>query len=147
MDTKKLLHYSLAVLPLVAVALAGVPNAVTVYDTTNPQDIALSCSFFTLLEDVPAGVCLPYAGILGALTFGLAVLWLVTKKKTWLAWIAGAAFGATTLAVAPLLLGGDVMLLPNMLVPILLGITCVLAFGLYKAPVQEEAPKGERLGK
>ena len=145
MKNKKILNITLAVLPLIAVVLAGMPNSVTVYQITG-ADIALSCSFFTLIEDVNTGICLPYAGIFGGLCFGLAVIYLVSKKRSMLKWIFGTAFVSVTLSVVPVLLKGDVILLPNMLIPVLLGVEALLAYGMMKAPVEkDEEPKGKRL--
>lgn len=145
MDKKKMLNLVLAALPLIAVVLAGMPNAVTIYQMTE-ETAAVSCSFFTLIEDVDAAVCLPYAGIFGGLTFGLAVVWLVNQKRGLLLLIAAAAFLSMTLAVVPVLVGGDVMMVPNMLVPILMGVECLMAYSFHKKPMEDDKKaKGKRL--
>ena len=144
MDKKKIMNLALVLLPLVAVVLAGLPNGVTVYskELTPP----MTCSMFTLIEDVQWAVCLPFAGIFGAVTFGLGVIHLVKQKTLWLKLILGTAFGATMLSVLPLMVQKDTILVPNMLIPILLGVEALLAYGLIRKPVQEEEKKkGVRL--
>ncbi len=144
MDKKKIMNVALALLPLAAVVLAGMPNGVTVFskEVTAP----VTCSMFTLIEDVQWAVCLPFAGVLGAVTFGLGVIHLVKQKALWLKLIFGSTFAATTLSVLPLMVQKDTILVPNMLIPILLGVEALLAYGLIRKPVQEEEKKkGVRL--
>lgn len=146
MSKKNYWSIALVLLPLIAVVLAGMPNAVTVYEKTG-TDAAVTCSFFTLIEDVSTGVCLPYAGIFGALCFGLAVIYLVRKNAGMLKWILGSAFVSVTLAVVPILAESEVVLLPNMLIPVLMGVEALLAFGVMKSPAAQEKakPKEQRL--
>ena len=144
MDKKKIMNLALVLLPLAAVVLAGLPNGVTVYskEVTTP----MTCSMFTLIEDVQWAVCLPFAGIFGAVTFGLGVIHMVKQKPLWLKLILGTAFASTMLSVLPLMVQKDTILIPNMLIPILLGVEALLAYGLIRKPVQEaERKKGTRL--
>ena len=145
MDKKKMQNIVLVALPMIAVVLAGMPNAVTVFDLVSHGQ-SVTCSFFTLVEDVNAAVCFPYAGIFGAVGFGLSVLYLVMKKQSWLKAASVVSFISTTLSVIPVLVGGDVMMIPNMAVPILMGIHCLLASSMSRGPKPaEEDNKGERL--
>jgi hypothetical protein len=143
MDKKKILNLVLVILPLAAVVLAGMPDCVTVL---RKDAAAVSCSMFTLIEDVQWSFCLPFAGIVGALTFGLGVLNLVKQKDLWVRIILGTAFVSMTLSVVQLLTGQDVLLIPNMLIPILLGVETLLAYSMIPKPVQEEQKQnGNRL--
>ncbi len=135
MDKKKIKNLALVILPLAAVVLAGMPECVMVL---RKDAAAMSCSMFTLIEDVQWSFCLPFAGMIGALTFGLGVLNLVKQKDLWLKLITGSAFVSMTLSVVQLMTGQDVLLIPNMLIPILLGVETLLAYTMIPKPVQEE---------
>jgi hypothetical protein len=143
MDNKKMKNLALVILPLAAVVLAGMPECVTVL---RKDAAAIGCSMFTLIEDVQWSFCLPLGGIAGALTFGLGVLNFVKQKDLWLKLILGSAFVSMTLSVVPLMTGQDVLLIPNMLIPILLGVETLLAYSMIPKPVQEEQKQnGTRL--
>lgn len=120
MKPEKLKSIALVVLPLAAALLAGLPDAVRVLYFQTEQ-IGF-CSYFALVEEAAAGLCLPFAGYCAALTFGMAVLFLVTRKA-WCRWaVMIMAFLSMTLAVIPVLVQGDVRLMPGMLPPVLMGV-------------------------
>ena len=141
----------LLALPVLAVMIAGMPSSVVVYELT-AEGLAsgepMYCSYFTLIEDVGTAVCLPFAGILGSIGFGLVAIYLVTGKEWLLKGMLGCCFGAMTLAVIPVMVQVDAFLLPNMMVPILLGISSALAnVQLKRARNTEEKKEPVRLKK
>ena len=149
MKKPDLLTLLILAVPLLAMIIAGTPDSVAVFELT-AEGLAsgepVYCSYFTLIEDVSTGVCLPFAGVLGSVGFGLAVLYMVTGKEMMLKGVFGCCFGAMTLAVIPVMVQVDAFLLPNAVVPLLLGINCILAYAKMKKPqVKEETEKGKRL--
>jgi len=136
-----LLTLSMLALPMLAVIIAGMPDSVAVFELT-AEGLAsgepMYCSYFTLISDVSTAVCLPFAGILGGIGFGLAVLYMVTGKEVMLKGVFGCCFAAMALAVLPILAQVDAFLLPNAMVPLLLGISCVLAYAKMKKPQKKE---------
>lgn len=149
MDKKKLMNACLVVLPLVAVLLAGMPTSVTVYYPDGEGVIdaqPVYCSFFTYIEDVPASICMPFSLICGALSFGCAAVYMVKKTAFWLKGIMGLSFVSMTLAVLPIIMRTETYIVPNMLVPILMGAVFLLAYAMIKKPQEEEKPKAKRLG-
>lgn len=146
-------HIALILLPLAAVLLAGMPNSVAVYYSAGAQEGAMSClpvncSYFTLISEVPTGICLPFAAIFGCLTFAVTVFCLLAKKRHWLKAVAVLSFVAMTLAVLPIVVKSDeAMILPNVGVPILLGLDCLLAYMLMKQKDPENKASGSRLTK
>ena len=141
MDQKKVINILLVILPLVAVVMAGMANAVTVYAVTETETTVVYCSFFTLIEDVQFSVCLPAAGLCGAVAFGMAVIYLVKKTGFWLTGITLTSFASMTLAVLPIVYRADTYLIPNMLVPILMLMEAMIAYGVLKTPVPQEEKK------
>ena len=141
MDQKKVVNILLVILPLVAVVLAGMANAVTVCAVTEAETVVTYCSFFTLLEDVQFAICLPAAGLCGALVFGMAVIYLVKKTPFWLTGITLASFASLTLAVLPIVYRSETYLIPNMLVPILMLVEAMTAYGVLKTPAPQEEKK------
>ena len=141
MDQKKITNMLLVILPLVAVVLAGMANAVTVCVVSETETVTTCCSFFTLVEDVQLAICLPVAGLCGAVVFGMAVLYLVKKTTFWLTGITVTAAASMTLAVLPIVYRTGTYLLPNMWVPILMMVEAMIAYGVLKSPVPEEEKK------
>ena len=141
MDQKKMINILLVILPLVAVVLAGMANSVTVCAVTETETLVTYCSFFTLVEGVQLAICLPVAGLCGALVFGMAVIYLVKKTAFWLTGISVASFASLTLAVLPIVYRADTYLIPNMLVPILMLVEAMIAYGVLKTPAQQEEKK------
>ena len=144
MKKTDLLKLLIPVLLMLAVIIAGTPDSVAVFEL-NAEGKAIGepiyCSYFTLISDVSTAVCLPFAGILGSAGFGLAVIYLVTRKEAMLKGEIGCCFAGMTLAVIPVMVQVDAFLLPNMMVPVLLGISCVLANIQLKKPQNTQEVK------
>lgn len=141
MNQKTITKLLLVALPLVAVVLAGMANAVTVCVATETETLLTYCSFFTYVEDVQAAICMPFAGICGAVAFGMAVLYLAKPADRWLTGITLAALASMSLAVLPLVFRADTYMVPNMWVPILMLVESMIAYGILKTPMPEEEKK------
>lgn len=77
------------------------------------------------------------------MTFGLAVLYLVKRSDLFLKIMMPLSFLSATAAVVPVLARGEILVIPNMLVPILLMAVCLTTYGMLKNPQRDE-PKKER---
>lgn len=141
MNQKTITKLLLVILPLVAVVLAGMANAVTVCTVSETETLVTYCSFFTYVEDVQAAICMPFAGICGAIVFGMAVLYLVKPADLWLTGITVTAFASLSLAVLPIVFRAQTYMVPNMWVPILMGVESMTAYGILKTPMPEEEKK------
>lgn len=138
----KLAMILLSVLGLMA---ASTTNSVQIFDTATQE--TMYCSYFTLVEDLYLGFCMPFAALLCGVTLMLVVLWAFGKKDGLLKPIAGTSFLSMTLAVVPILVKGDgsILVVPHVAVPIAMGITCLVAYTASHKP-QSEEPQGQRLG-
>ena len=131
----------LLLLPLAAVALATTGNSVKVYDTA--AETVQGYSYFTALPVENMQMITPLAAMLTVATLVLAVIYLIAEKKWCVQGIRYTAGLATCAAAAPNLLHNDVIVMPNVLLPILMAVLFVMANILRKKP--EEKAEGERL--
>ena len=143
---KKLkIDWLLLAFPLLTVLVVSNPTSVTVFDGENTWYL----SWMTLLSDSAWGWCAPVAGIANYLLFGLAVLYLVTKKQSWLKAIFFVGFAAVCIAVLPIVVQSEVKIVPNVLGVLLIAAEAVAAYltGNRKQEQNEAKPKGKRLEK
>jgi len=135
----------LILIPLVTVLVVSNPSGVTIFDGENTWYL----SWMTLVSDSAWGWCAPVAGIANYLMFGLAVLYLVTKKQGWLKGIFGVGFAAVCIAVLPIIAQSEVKIVPNVLGVLLLAAEAAAAYLIMKNPEDqtEKKPKGQRLEK
>ena len=133
----------LVIFPLMTVFVTSSPDGVMFFDGT-----AVTYSSW-LQPAVQSGMawCAPVAALLNYLVFGLAVIYLVTKKS----WSVNASFYlaliATCIASVPVVTPGAVKIVPNVLGIILLGVQTVTAAVLNKKEQkgQMNNSSGERL--
>lgn len=143
MKKNKALYVAMLLLPLAVVGLGVSPTSVTVID----GETMYTTSFMEAIYGSYVGWCAPVAMLLNYCLFGMAVIYGFSKKDFWLKGIFGIAFAAMTLTVLPILIQGQPVIIPNAVVAILLGIQCVLARLMVKAPVLKEEPTGQRLSR
>lgn len=144
MKMNKLMKTALILLPILSLMAAGTANSVTIY-TTDAQTTAY-CSYFTLVEDLSFSISLPLAALMCGITLTLSSFAVFAKKEKLLKPISVVSFIAMSLAVVPVLVKRDssVVVVPNMVVPIAMGITSLLACMTgYKR--QNTQPEGVRL--
>lgn len=145
MKKNTLTKVALIVLPVLSLMAASAANSVTIYNV-EAQTTAY-CSYFTLVEDLALGICLPIAALLCGITLMLASLSVLAKKDGLMRPISVTSFIAMCCAVVPLLYKADpnILVVPHVAVPIAMGITCLVANMLCHKQPKTEEPKGQRL--
>lgn len=142
MNKQKILKLLLIVLPVMAVGLATTVDSVMVFDSS--ADSIQYYSYFSLIPGLGVQMVLPLAAILCIVTTVLAVASVALKKKGCVTAVKWTAFAAATAAVVPVLLRGETVVVPNVLLPVLMVAEFVTAFFLNKSNVPEP---GERIAK
>ena len=139
---KKLkMDFLLLIVPLVTVLVISNPSGVTIFDGEHTWYL----SWMTVVSDSAWGWCAPVAGLCNYVLFGLALLYLVTKKQAWLRAIFGVGFAAVCIAVMPIVVQSEVKIVPNVLGVLLLAAETVMAYVILKRPAEGEQKKGQRL--
>lgn len=130
-------------LPLIVVYVAISPNSVTVIQD---QQI-LYTTFAEAVSGSAVGWCAPVALLLTYALFGMAVIQLFAKKQAWLRWIRNLSFVAACLAACPILIQGQVTVIPNVLAAILLMVLWgVSYYALWSSRKENNSqPEGQRL--
>ena len=131
----------LLLLPLAALALAITGNSVKIYDTA--AKTVQNYSYFSLLPVENMQMLTPLAAMLAVVTLVLAVIYMIAEKRWCVQGIRYTAALSTCAAAAPNLIRGDILVMPNVLLPILMAVVFVVANLVRKKP--EEKPTGERL--
>ena len=131
----------LLLLPIMAVVLATTGNSVKVYDIA--AETVQSYSYFSLLPVENMQMLTPLAAMLTVASLVLAVIYMIAEKRWCVQGIRYTAGLATCAAACPNLIRGDVLVMPNVLLPILMAVELLIANAVKKAP--EEKPTGERL--
>ena len=142
---KKSLIFKLALLaiPLAVVAIAINPGSVSVIQGSELR----TTTFQEAVSGSSVGWCAPVALLATYGLFGLAVFHLILKKPVLLKIMRGVSFVAACLAACPILIQGEVRVLPNAFAGLLLMVLWIVThFALVnKKEQKEEAPKGKRL--
>lgn len=146
MNKKKILPIALVVLPLVSMMLAFLPNAVKYL---YPSGEVVYMTYFGMVEGVQTAACMPAAVITIGITIFFAMAWSLSSKGYWLKAVSGPSFASALLAVVPYLTSEEILVRPNVLVPILMMTEWLIAYVMGKdvetAPAAKE--KGRRLGR
>ena len=132
-------------LPAAAIVLASGNKSVRIYDRV--EDVSTYQSYFDLLPEN----CFQISTILAmglaifALIFG--IVHVVTKETKWFKSIYLLTFASVFAAEIPTLMQNELLVLPNVLVPVLLIADCAIAYSRMKKPQQEAKKKesGNRL--
>ena len=145
MKKKTLFDCFLAVIPVAAFFLATTGDSVTVYDLT-AQEVR-SLSYFAPAVGATVSFLTPFAGMLTGVAAVLALVLVIGKKAKLAAWLKWISLAAAVAGVAPLFLQGDVRVVPNFMLPLLMMVEFALCFfsGKQKTHMPKE-PRGERLG-
>ncbi len=144
---KKRTVWSVVMMMLCAVSLMVASNPVSVTVFRTGDTVAKHYSFFQQIAEAPVGVCLLIAAISNGVALMMSVVFLILKKNVWLKWVGGFSFVSMTLAVMPLIVRSEPVVLPNMAQPLAMCITSVIAYVLLRTTKDKEdhAPRGERL--
>ncbi len=135
-------NIALMVLPLLAAGVAAMPNSVTLM-----QEPVQYCSFFGTFADGSRPFGLAFAGLMIFVLFFMVVLYVSLKKKPLLNGATWVALVAATLAVLPLLLRTEPLVLPNVFVALLLCAEAMLTWVCYKKKEPQPKISGKRLKK
>ena len=135
----------LVLMPILSVGLATTVDSVTVYDSI--AGTTEYYSYFALIPDSNFAILMPLAAILSFVCGILAAILIVKKNMKMLKGIVGCSFCAATFAVLPVMLGGDVVIAPNVGLPIFMMVDCFLAYMMLKKPQHEEEIKHRRLNR
>ena len=142
MKKKVLMKVFLVLLPAMAVLLATTGDSVKVYDI--PAGTVESYSYFDLLPVQNLQMITVLAAMLAVAALVLALIYVITNKQGCLKGVFYAACASTCAAAAPNLLRQNVMVVPNVMLPILMVVLCFLAHAAGKS--KENKPAGPRLG-
>lgn len=135
----------LILLPVCAVGLASAGDSVTVFD---PASQGTVCgSYFDLIpESGNYQILPPLAAMLAVACVVLGIAYMVKVKSGLLKGIFWAAILSAAAASLPIALRGDIIVVPNVLMPILMCGQAVLAYVMGRKPKAEEENTGKRLG-
>ena len=146
MKKSVLMKVFLILLPAMAVLLATTGDSVSVVDTLTGT--TETYSYFDLIPDLSTQMCMPLAALLAVAATVLAALHVATAKPWCVRGLYWVAFLSATVAVIPILARGEILVIPNVGLPILMLIDCLLAGILKKKPegkkVEETEPRLKR---
>ena len=146
MKKKVLLRSLLILLPVLAVGLATTGDSVIVFDSQT--GMTSYYSYFALIPVTNLQILPPLAGILSAASGICAAVYLAKKTEWSLKGMVGTSFAAATAAVIPVMIQGAVKVVPNVGLPILMIIMCLIAYHFQKNPEKtEEKKKAPKLKK
>ena len=142
MNKQRFLRLALILLPLIAVGVACMPTSVMIFSAETKE--TAYCSYLQLLPEGSFQIGGVLAVLLASVSGGLAITYSVGKKEKLLMPIRVLAVLSMLAAVTPILLQSEPKVVPNVAVPILMGIQWILA-GRMKRPQEETKKIGRRL--
>ena len=125
----------LIMLPALAVLLAAAVDSVTVMDAGT--GIAEAYSYFDLIPGTSFWMCPPLAAILAVVSLVLAVCVAAGKNRCAMPLVWTGLLSAA-LAALPIVIRGDILVIPNVGLPILMLIECLIANAAHKNPESEQ---------
>ena len=129
----------LILLPAMSVLLAATVDSVTVADTVSGEMNAYS--YFSLVPVENLQMCTPLAGILAVASTILAIGIVVAGKRWCVTGLFWTAFASTVFATIPIIVRGEVLVIPNVGVPLMMFIDCIIAYALMKKPEEKTEKK------
>ncbi len=141
MKKKIILKSLLVLLPVLAVGLATTVNSVTVFDTVSGT--AEYYSYFDLVPVENLQLLPPLAAVLSLVSGILAAIFLGKKKEGFLKASGYAAFAAAAAAALPVALRGEVLVVPNVALPIFM----LMQYGVTYFVGREEKEAAKKLPK
>ena len=142
MKKKVLMKVFLLLLPAMAVLLVTTADSVKVYDVS--AGTVANYSYFDLLPVQNLQMIAVLAAMLAVAALVLALIYVITGKQRCRKGVFYTAFASTCAAAAPNMFRQDVMVVPNVMLPILMAILAFLAYAAGKN--KEDKPTGPRLG-
>lgn len=140
MKKKVILKALLLVFPILAVGLATTVNSVTVFNTVTGETQYFS--YFDVLPIANLQMITPLAALLAALSGILAAVHMATKRQALLKAVAYTALASAAVAAIPLVLREEVLVIPNVGLPIFMMVEYCVGYFLGKEE-PEKAVKGK----
>ncbi len=143
MNKQLLTKIFLILLPAMAVVLATTGDSVMVYDKA-----AETTSYASYFVPVNAGgltLLPPLAAILAIVTTVLGIVYAITRKNWCIRGVIATGFVSATAATVPVLMQGEMLVVPNPMLPILMLAACAVAVYASKKPAEEKVKHGPRL--
>ena len=144
MKKNSLFNWFLALMPMSALCVAATGVSVTVYDI--PAQEIRKQSYFATVSGAEYSFLTPLAGLLIIAVAVLALVLVLGKKQGCAVWLKWLSLITACVAVAPILLKGDLLVVPNFVPPLLMMaeyILCLVATKPNAAARRE--PRGGRL--
>ena len=141
MKKDKWMKIALLLLPLLTVAVASAAASVTVFDGVNTAYY----SWHQVVDQSSFGWCAPVAVVMNYVVFVLAMVYFLKKKDWCLTGIFYIAFAAACVAVLPIVIPGDVKVIPNVMGVIFLMAESLLAKVMMKKQPETPVKNGRRL--
>ncbi len=133
----------LVLFPAMAVALATTGDSVMMYDKA--AQTTTYASYFAPVNVGGLTLLPPLAAILAIVTTALAAVYAIARKPWCLRGIIATGFVSAMSATAPILMQGDVLVVPHAMLPILMLAACGVAVYAGKKPAAETVKHGPRL--
>ena len=146
MKKQTLIKALLILFPVLAVGLATTVDSVTVFDT-----VAGTAEYYSYFDLVPVenlqGLP-PLAATLSLISGILAAVYLGKKSAGCLKAAGYAAFGAAIAACIPIVVRGDILVIPNVVLPLLMLAQYLVTYFVAKLPEEVKGKnKAPRLKK
>ena len=139
MNKQKLFNILLIVLPAVAVSMALSGNSVTIFDKV--ANTTVYQSYFDLLPAGTVTMATVLAGVLVVIADVLAAAYVFLHKQWCVKGVFVTAVASAFAAEIPVLMQGDVLVVPNVMVPIAMLVVTLMAYARIKKPDQKQEKK------
>lgn len=141
MKKQTILKSILLLLPILAVGLATTTDSVMVFDS-----VSGTMEYYSYFDPLPYGalqMITPLAAVLSGISGILAAVYLGKKSQKCLKGVSIVSMAAAIVAVVPILLSGDVKIVPNVGLPIFM--LAEYCFAYYHQKKNEPKENQEKL--
>lgn len=139
MKKQMLIKSLLILLPVLAVGLATTVDSVTVFNT-----LSGTTEYYSYFEMVPVEnlqMLPPLAAVLSLVSGVLAAIYLGKKNMRCLKAAGYAAFGAAVAACIPIAIRGEILVVPNVALPLFMLIQYLVCYSVEKRAAEEKTVK------
>ena len=126
MYKKVLLKVFLPLLPVMALMLATTGDSVTVYNI--PAETVETFSFFPVEMVSNLQLCTVLAAVLAVVALIFAVIYDISEKRWSIRTVFYTACAATFASACPVLVRGDIVVVPHVIFPVMMAVVSVLAY-------------------
>ena len=146
MNKKTLYNIFLIGCPAVAIAIAAAPQSVEIRERAT--GVSTYQSYFALLPESCFSLSMILSVAIAAVTLAFAIIYVVSGDEKWLKSIYLTSFISVLSGEIPTMLQTELLIIPFLLlVPILVMVTCAMAYYKMKKPQQGKKKnlQGQRL--